>query len=164
MFHSEGHATFQCATQTEIICGTLEIVIQEVVWSIRVSYSAIWSLTPTNVKWHSDPWRTVTSQLIGLSINFMTLIPRLTFTELWVVSMESDMPAGNAYPSGHLVPSPRVRTCLCSNCLDHIPRTRHVFTLLFILNTPLALSRFCLATYRLVGIMLIIKISALKLI
>ena len=42
----------------------------------------------TNAKWHSDPWPTVTSQPIRLSTNFMTLIPTLTFTELWVVFME----------------------------------------------------------------------------
>ena len=65
----------------------LEIVIQEVLWSIQGSYSAIWSLSLTNVKWHSDPWPTVTSLLIRLSTNFMILIPSLTFTELWVVSM-----------------------------------------------------------------------------
>ena len=53
------------ATQTRIPRGTLEDVIQDVWWSIRGSYSAIWSLT--NVKWHSDPWLTVTSQLITLS-------------------------------------------------------------------------------------------------
>ena len=52
------------------------------------SYSAIWSLPFTNVKWHSDPWPTVTSQSIRLSTNFLTLIPTLTFTELWVVSTE----------------------------------------------------------------------------
>ena len=40
----------------------------------------------TNVKWHSDPWPTVTSLPIRLSTNFMTFIPSLTFTELWVVS------------------------------------------------------------------------------
>ena len=58
-------------------------------WSIRRSYSAIWNFHFTNVKeWHSDPWPTVTSQQIRLSTNFMTLIPSLTFTGLWVVSME----------------------------------------------------------------------------
>ena len=44
--------------------GTLEIVIQEVLWSIRPtihgSYSAILSLPLTNVKWHSQRWPTVT--------------------------------------------------------------------------------------------------------
>ena len=49
------------------IFGTLEIVIHEVLWSIRLPYSAIWSLPLTNVKWHSDPWTTVTSQPIRLS-------------------------------------------------------------------------------------------------
>ena len=38
--------------------------------------------------WYSDPWPTVTSQPIRLSTYFMTLIPSLTFTELWVDSME----------------------------------------------------------------------------
>ena len=46
------------------------------------------------------------------------------------------MPAGNACPSGHLVPSPHFGTCLCSNCWDQIPRTCHVFTRLFTSNTP----------------------------
>ena len=88
MFYSEGQATFQLATRKGIPCGTLEIVIQEILWSIRGSYSAIWSIPVTNVKWHFDPWPTMTSQLIRLSTNFMTFIPSLTFTELWVVSME----------------------------------------------------------------------------
>ena len=34
----------------------LKIVIQEVLWSIRGSDPAIWSLPLMNVKWHSDPW------------------------------------------------------------------------------------------------------------
>ena len=63
-------------------------LIQEVLWSIRGPYTAIWSFPLTNVKWHSDPWPTVTSQSIRLSTNVMTFIPNLTFTELWVVSME----------------------------------------------------------------------------
>ena len=127
-------------TQTGIPRGTLEIVIQEVVWSIRGSYSAIWSLPVTNVKWHSDPWPTVTSQPIRLSTNFMTLIPNLTFTDYewfpWSICNGCCMPAGNAYPSGHLVPSHHCGTCLCSNCWDQIPRTCHVFTRLFTSNTP----------------------------
>ena len=41
------------------------------------------------------------------------------------------MPAGKAYPSGHLVASPFFRTCLWSNCWDQIPRTCHVFTRVF---------------------------------
>ena len=60
--------------------------------------------------WHSDPWPTVTSQPIRLSTNFMTFIPRLTFTDYewfpWSICNGCGMQAGNAYPSGHLVPSP----------------------------------------------------------
>ena len=52
----------------------------------------------------------MTSQPIRLSINFMTLIPSLTFTDYewfpWSICNGCGMPAGNAYPSGHLVPSP----------------------------------------------------------
>ena len=36
--------------------GTLEIVIKEVLWSIRGSYQTIWSFPLTNVKWHSVTW------------------------------------------------------------------------------------------------------------
>ena len=45
------------------------------------SYWAIWSNPVTNVKWHSDPWPTVTSLPIRLPTNCMTFIPSLTFTE-----------------------------------------------------------------------------------
>ena len=52
----------------------------------------------------------MTSQPIRLSTNFMTLIPSLTFIDYewfpWSICNGCGMPAGNAYPSGHLVPSP----------------------------------------------------------
>ena len=52
----------------------------------------------------------MTSQPIRLSTNFMTLIPSLTFTDYewfpWSICNGCGMPAGNAYPSGHLIPSP----------------------------------------------------------
>ena len=52
----------------------------------------------------------MTSQPIRLSTNFMTLIPIFTFTDYewfpWSICNGCGMPAGNAYPSGHLVPSP----------------------------------------------------------
>ena len=35
-----------------------------------------------------------------------------------------------------IISVPPFGTCLCSNCWDHIPRTCHVFTRLFTLNTP----------------------------
>ena len=103
-------------SKTWIPRGTLEIVIQEVLLSIRGSYSAIRSIPLTNVKWHSDPWPTMTFQPIRLSTNFMTLIPSLALTDHewfpWSICNGCGMPAGNAYPSGHLVPSPIVElTC-----------------------------------------------------
>ena len=112
MFYTEGQATFKWATQTGIPRGTLEIVIQE---SFMVDTGIFFSNmnTPiTNVKCHSDPWPTVTSQPIRLSTNFMTFIPSLTFNDYerfpWSICNGRGMPAKNAYPSGHLVPSPIV--------------------------------------------------------
>ena len=102
--------------------------------------TAIWSLPLTNVKWLSDPWPTVTSQPIRLSTNFMTLIPSLTFTELWVVSIEHLQRVWHA--SRERLPFrtpgsvPLFGTFVCSNSWDPIPRTCHVCTRLFTLNTP----------------------------
>ena len=78
----------------------------------------------------------------------MTLIPSLTFTELWVVSMEHLQRVWYAsrerLPFRTLCSVPLFGTCLCSNCWDQIPRTCHVFIRLYTSNTPLVLSRFCL--------------------
>ena len=82
----------------------------------------------------------MTSQPIRLSTNFMTLIPSLTFTELWVVSMEHLqrvwLASGERLPFGTPGSIPLFGTCLCSNCWDQIPQACHVFTQLFTLNTP----------------------------
>ena len=78
-----GPSNFPVSFQTGIPRRTLKIVIQEVLWSIRGSYSAIWSLPLMKLKWHSDPWQTVTSQPIRLSASFVTFVPSLTFTELY---------------------------------------------------------------------------------
>ena len=94
----------------------------------------------TNVKWHSDPWPTVTSLPIRLSTNFMTFIPSLTFTELWVVSMEHLqrvwLASRERLPFRTPGSVPHFGTCWCSNCWDQIPRACHVFTRLFTSNTP----------------------------
>ena len=147
MFYSEGQATFQSATKTEIPRGTLEIVFQEVlhvIWSIRGSYSAIWSIPLTNVKWHSEPWPTVTSQPIRLSTNFMTLIPSLTFTDSkwfpWSICNGCGMPTENAY---HLVPSQFMGFAYAPN-VDLFSRTCRVFSRLSTLNTPWYFPRFCI--------------------
>ena len=44
---------FQIASRTGIRQGTIEIVIEKVLWSIRGSYQTIWSSPLINVKWHS---------------------------------------------------------------------------------------------------------------
>ena len=52
----------------------------------------------------------MTCQPIRLTTNFTTFIPSLTFTNYewfpWSICNGCGMPAGNAYPSGHLVSSP----------------------------------------------------------
>ena len=95
-------------------------------------------------------------QPIRLSTNFMTLIPNLTFIDYewfpWSICNKCGMPAGNAYPSGHLATSHHCGTCLCSNCWDQIPRTCHVFTRLFTSKTPWYFLDFAFGTSRIRGI------------
>ena len=125
----------------------MTIVIQEVLWSIWGSYSAIWSIPLTNVKWHSDPWPTVTSQPIRLSTNFMTLIPSLNFTDYewfpWRICNGCGMPAGNAYPSGHLVPSPFWDLLMLQLLRPNSANLPCLYST-FHLEYPLVLSRFCM--------------------
>ena len=70
----------------------------------------------------------------------MTFIPSLAITSYgwfpWSICNGCSMPAGNAYSSGHLVPSPHCGTCMCSDCWDQFPRTCPVYTRLLISNTP----------------------------
>ena len=44
------------SSQTGIRQGTLEIIIDVVLWPIRGSYQTTWSFPLTNVKWHSVSW------------------------------------------------------------------------------------------------------------
>ena len=108
----------------------------------------IWSLPLTNGKYHSGHLRTVTSQPIRLSTNFMTSIQNLTFTELWVVSMEHVRRVWHASREclpfrtpGSVLP---FGTCLCSNCWDQISQPCRVFTRLFTLNTSWYFRHFAL--------------------
>ena len=86
----------------------------------------------------------MTSQPIRLFTNFITFIPSLTFTELWVVSMERLLRVWLAsrkrLPFRTPGSVPLYGTCLCSNCWDQIPRTCLYST--FLLEYPLVLSRF----------------------
>ena len=54
------------------------------------------------------------------------------------------MPAGNAYPSGHLIPSPFLGLACTPIVQTQIPLTCHVFTRLFTSNTPWFLLDFAL--------------------
>ena len=118
----------------------LAIVLQEVLWSIRWSYSTTLSLPYTNVKWHADPWPTVASKPIRLSTNFVTLIPCQTLVELWVISMEHLQWAWHASRERLPLRTPGsvflFGTCLCSICWYQIFRICKVFSRLFTLNTP----------------------------
>ena len=100
------------------------------------SYSTIWSLPLTNVKWHSDPWPgTVTSPPIILSTNFMILISNLTFTELQVVSKERLQRVWHAsmerlpFRTPDSVPFFFFLIFLCSNCWDQFFPTFSTFHL-----------------------------------
>ena len=129
-------------TMQKTLISLLEIVIQEVLWSIRGTYSAIWSplsrmlnnILTLDQQWllnrsdfppNSWPW--YRAWVAWNSPNY-EWFP-------WSICNGCGMPAGSAYPSGHLV-RPLFGVCLCSNCWDQIPRTSHVFTRLFTLNTP----------------------------
>ena len=83
IFLSKGNATFKLASRTGIRQGTLEIVIEEVLWSIRGSYQTIWSFPLTNVKWHSVTWPYTMTPPTD-----QTLYRTRPFTEFWVVSIE----------------------------------------------------------------------------
>ena len=52
-FYSEDDTPSKYAFRTGIRQRKLEIVIEEVLWSIRGSYQTIWSSALSNVKWHS---------------------------------------------------------------------------------------------------------------
>ena len=80
-----------------------------------------------------------------ISINCMTLIPILTFTELWVVSMEHLWHnSRERLPFRTPGSVPLFGTCLCSNCWDQVPRPCHFFTRLFTLITLWYFLEFCL--------------------
>ena len=141
MSYSESQVTFQKANQTVIPLWTLEIVIQEVLLSIRGSCSTIWRLLLTNEKWHSDRWPVaVISQPTRLTTNFMTLIPTLIFTELWVDSIEHLQRVWHA--SRERLPfrtwfRPAFWDLLMLELLRQVfSRTCHVFSRLLTLNNP----------------------------
>ena len=110
MFNSEGQATFQWATQTGIHLGTLEIVLQEVLWSIRdlirqYEASLLRMLNDILIldQLQRHPHQ---SDFPPISWPWYQTWPSPNYEWLpWSVCNGGGMPAGHAYPSGHLVPS-----------------------------------------------------------
>ena len=124
----------------------LEIVIQEGLWSIRESYSAILNLPLMNVKCHSDPQSaTVNSIPFRLFTTFMIMIPSLTFTDLrvvpWNICNGYGIRAANAYPSGHLFSS-HLGLAHAQIAISVFPNLPYLFSS-FDLEYPSVLSRFC---------------------
>ena len=103
-----------------------------------------------NIKWHSDLWPTVTSQPIRLSTNSLTLIQKLTFIELWVVSMEHFQWVWLASRERLLFWTPGsvpiFGTYSCSKCWDQIRRICHVFARLFTYKTTWYFLDFALSS------------------
>ena len=94
------------------IChGTLDVVIEQVLWSIRGTYSWIGSLHFLNVKWHSG----AQSYTMALSIDhtlhrFMSLLLNLTLFRIlhierfpWNICHGCSMPTDDFFSSGHIV-------------------------------------------------------------
>ena len=120
------------------------VISQGISWSIRGSYSAIWSLPFTNVIWHFYPLPvTVTSQPIMLSTNFMILILRLTFTELRVVSMEHLQRVWHASRESLPFRPPFWDMLMLQLLKPDFPILPRLFST-FLLEYPSVLSRFCL--------------------
>ena len=57
---------FTKASRTGLVLhqGTIEIAIDEILWSIRESYKTIWNFPFTDGKWHSEAWPCTTIQTI----------------------------------------------------------------------------------------------------
>ena len=94
----------------------LEIVIEEVLWSIRGSYQTIWSSPLTNVKWHSVTWpHTMTTPY------WSDFVPNSIFYRI-LSGFHRTGATGVACRQGTLTPpdtsSRPFGTCICSACWD----------------------------------------------
>ena len=130
--------------QIAITRGTLEIGNQEVLWSIRRAYLAIWNLPLNMLKKLWPVSVTVTSQPIRLSTIFMNLLSILTFIELLVVSMTHLQRVWHVSRWTLTLPVTRFRPdhlfgLACDPIVKLWPlrsRTCRVFSRLFALNIP----------------------------
>ena len=96
--------------------GTLEIVIEEVLWSTWGSYQTIWSFPLTNVKWHCVTWPyTMTTPY------WSDFVPNSTFYRI-LRGFHRTFATGVACRKGTLTPpdtwSRPFGTCICSTCWD----------------------------------------------
>ena len=95
--------------------GTLEIVIEEVLWSIRGSHQTIWSFPLTNddILWLDHiQWQPPTDR---------TLYRTRPFTAFWVVSIDHLRRVWHADRGRLLLRTPGpvpFGTCICSTCWD----------------------------------------------
>ena len=92
-----GWRDFQISISTGIRQGTLEIIIEEVLWSIRGSYQTIWSSPLTNVKWHYVTWPYTMA-----TSYWSDFVPNSTFYRIWQVSIDYLLRVWHAY-SGRLL-------------------------------------------------------------
>ena len=127
--------TVWCQCIEGIRQGTLEIVIEEVLWSIRGSYQTIWSFPLTNVKWHSVTWPyTITTPY------WSDFVPNSTFYRI-LSCFHRTFVTGVACRQGMLTPpdiwSRPFGTFICSTCWDQsFFRTCRYFYGLFSSNIP----------------------------
>ena len=95
--------------------GTLEIVIKEVLWSIRGSYQAIWSSPLKNVKWYYVTWPYTMK-----TPYWSDLIPNSTLN---LIGFHRTFATGVGCRHGTLTPpdtwSRPCGTCICSTCRDN---------------------------------------------
>ena len=114
---------------------------------LRGSYSAIWSNPLTNVKWHSDPWPTVTSQPIRLSTNFHDLYTELDLHRI-MSGFHGAFATGVASQQGtHILPDtwfhPPFGDLLVLQLLRPNSSNLPCLYSTFHLEYPLVLTRFC---------------------
>ena len=113
---------------------TLEIVIEEVLWSIRGSYQSIWSFPLTNVKWHSVTWPYTMK-----TPYWSDFVPNLTFYRI-LSGFNRTFATGVACRQGRLLPHTPGPVLLLRPIL--FPNLLLFFqTMLF--EYPSVLSRFC---------------------
>ena len=105
MFYSEGNATLIGIQQ-----WPLELVIEEVLPSIRGSFQTIWSSPLTNVKYHSDAWSYTMASTIDQTLTkqrpYYSTWPFIEWREVSIEHLRRVKHSDReAHSSGRLAPS-----------------------------------------------------------